>query len=235
MYYATAKEMEKLDKLAVKHGLEVRQMMELAGWHILSVFDRLKIPKRLKITVVCGKGNKSGDGLSAARHLINSGYNVGIVLLSKEISSDSAHHLRLLKKMSASVIFYPKEEPKAVRKINSSDILIDALIGYNLKGAPRGLFKEVIELMNQSKKRIIAYDIPSGIDSTTGKCYVPCIKAHATLTLALPKCAFKYREAKKTSGKIFLGDIGIPKFLYDKIKINSRPQFAQSPNSLISL
>jgi len=84
--------------------------------------------------------------------------------------------------------------------------------------------------MNVSKKKIIAYDIPSGLDSTTGKCYDPCIKAFATLTLALPKKAFTNNKARSHVGKLFLGDIGIPGFLYDRVKKGSRPYFINDLN-----
>lgn len=217
--------MERLDILAVQYGLEIRQMMELAGFHMLEVFRLQKISKKLVITVIVGKGNKGGDGICAARHLINNGYKVSVILISNEISLDSRHHLKLLKKMKADILLYPRNKKQCQQRIMKSNILIDSLIGYHLQGAPRGLFKELIEVMNSSKKSIIAYDIPSGMDSTSGKCYDPCIKAKATLTLALPKKAFLKKLGKEHSGKLFLGDIGIPNFLYNKIKKNSRPKF----------
>ncbi|MBI4050310.1 MAG: hypothetical protein HY398_02575 [Candidatus Doudnabacteria bacterium] len=190
MYFATAKEMERLDELAVKNGLSVLQMMELAGWHMVSLFELLKIPKKTKIVVVCGKGNKGGDGLSAARHLTNHGYRVSVM---------------------------PRE----------AGVIIDALIGYHLNGAPRGKFREAIEWINNCGKKVVAYDLPSGVDATTGKYFAPCIRAFATLTLALPKRAFLKKEARKKSGRVFLADIGIPEFLYDKIRNSSRPDFTQ--------
>lgn len=224
MYYSTAKEMEKLDILAIKSGLEIRQMMELAGFHMVEVFRRLKINKSRKITIVCGTGNKGGDGLSATRHLYNYGYKkISVILISSKIKDDPKHYLNLLKKMKIPVYIYTKKTDTLIRK---SDILIDSLIGYHLDGDVRGKFKELIEVMNKSKKKIISYDLPSGV-SAEGKCLGACIKANATLTLALPKKIFKTKEGRKMSGKVFLADIGIPAFLYDKIKKNSRPLFKE--------
>jgi len=223
MYYATAKEMERLDKLAVENGLEIRQMMELAGWHMVSLFETLRISKLSSVVVMVGKGNKGGDGLSAARHLANHGWDVSVILLSETISADSRHHLGLLKKMRVPTMIYENNKSKARWVIEHSTVLIDALIGYHLDGPPRGLFKEVIELMNKSGKKIIAYDLPSGIDATTGECLHPCIQARATLSLALPKRAFKVKKSTVACGKIFLADIGIPNFLYDRIHGGSRP------------
>ncbi|MDA2936110.1 NAD(P)H-hydrate epimerase [Patescibacteria group bacterium AH-259-L05] len=235
MYYAAAQQMAKLDDLAIKNGLEIRQMMELAGWQMLNLFRHGKIPKKSKIMIVCGKGNQAGDGLCAGRHLANSGYKVNFVLVSKNMSPDSVHHLQLIKKMKLSLIYYPNNKAKAKKLIQNSDIIIDALIGYNLSGAPRKDFKELVEFINQSKGKIISYDIPTGIDSTAGECFSPCIKAWITLSLALPKQAFRRKQARKACGKIFVADIGIPSFIYNKIAVHSRPSFERYKNGLVPL
>jgi len=229
MYYATAKEMEKLDQLALEQGLEIRQMMELAGWHMVSLFRKLQISKEEKVLVVVGKGNKGGDGLSAARHLVNYGWNVKILLLNRAISKDSAHHLKLLEKMQVFI------EDFSVGKeyIEKSDVLLDGLIGYHLEGAPRGVFGEAIEAMNASGKKIISYDLPSGVHPDTGECLEPCIQAFATLSLAMPKKLFETEQGKSKSGKIFVADIGIPTFLYDKIALKSRPAFDKGGGLMI--
>ncbi|MCH7640820.1 NAD(P)H-hydrate epimerase [Patescibacteria group bacterium] len=235
IYYATAKEIEKLDDLAVANGLEIRQMMELSGWHILNVFSELKISKTAKVVVACGKGNKGGDGLSATRHLINYGWKVEVVLMSKELAPNAQHQFNLLRKMKAATINYSDYREKSERAIKSSNVIIDALIGYHLKGAPRDNYAEVIRVINSASKKVIAYDIPTGIDATTGECFDPSIEATVTLTLALPKKAFKFEEAKNKSGQIFLADIGIPAFIYDQISPNSRPRFKAGQKSIIKL
>ena len=229
MYYSTAKEMEKLDVLAMENGLEIRQMMELAGWHMLSVFRKLNISLNAKVVVVCGKGNKGGDGLAAARHLVNHGWDVKIVLMDRGVSPDSEHHLKLLEKMHTPISLYPEQD------ITSQDIIIDSLIGYHLDGAPRGVFKEVIELINKSEKTVISYDMPSGVDADTGECLEPCVRADATLSLAMPKKIFSTEQGREASGKIFIADIGIPNFLYEQIVSGSRPTFEIFEDSLVSL
>lgn len=110
-------------------------------------------------------------------------------------------------------------------------MIVDALIGYHLDGPPRGKWRKLIDVMNSSQKKIISYDLPSGA-SAAGKCLKSCVKANATLTLALPKKIFKTKQGKKISGKVFLADIGIPSFLYDKIKKNIRPDFSSGLLSL---
>jgi hydroxyethylthiazole kinase-like uncharacterized protein yjeF len=227
MYYSTAKEMEKLDTLAVENGLSIIQMMELAGFHMTTVFQKLRIPKTKKIVVLIGVGNKGGDGLSAARHLINNGWShISIILSRKKTTRPSAHHRKLLEEMKIEMVYYNSKSLDHIKElITEADVIIDSLIGYHLKGAPHGPIADLIMIANASKKFIISYDMPSGIDATTGKCHNPSITAKATLTLALPKKLFLEKCADDQSGKIFLGDIGIPAFLYEKIKTGSRPAF----------
>lgn len=227
MYYATSKEMARLDRIAVSSGLGILQMMELAGFHMIKIFRKSRIPKSKKIVVLVGVGNKGGDGLSATRHLINHGWvNVTLIMVGRRLTKQSAHQRTLLSKMGIKRLYYSKRNQQDVLKIiNKADVIIDSLIGYNLKNEPTGPMAELILLANHSKKFVIAYDMPSGIDATTGEVYNPSIKANVSLTLALPKRLYSKNEALRKSGAVYLGDIGIPKVLYDKIRKNSRPNF----------
>ena len=235
LYHATAAEMERLDELAVRQGFTIRQMMELAGWQMMSLFGRLKIGREKSVTIVCGKGNKAGDGLCAARHLVNHGFKVQVVLVSTGLKPEPKYQLRLLKGTETKILLFDEDEAEVNRVLRRSDILIDALVGYHLRGAPRDKIGQAVQLMNKTKKRIITYDLPTGLDASTGEAFDPCIGAWATLTLALPKKGFRSPDGKENSGKIFLADIGIPAFVYDRIAQKSRPDFAKSKDFLIEL
>jgi len=225
MHHSTAEEMKKIDKLAVESGLEIKQMMELAGWHMISVFGQLDLHTGNKVTILAGKGNKGGDGLAAARHLINRGFQVSVVLANSELKEKPQQHLSLLNEMNTKVLLYSEAKQMAEKEVRNTDIIIDSLIGYNLKGSPRENFKEIIEITNSTNSEVISYDIPTGIDATTGHCFSPCIQADATLTLALLKKGLQENEDKV--GELFLGDIGIPEFIYNKIKPGSKPDFKE--------
>jgi len=246
-YFATAKEMERLDALAVENGLAIMQMMELAGWRMAQLFALLKIPKSAHVAILCGKGNNGGDGLSAARFLLNDGRNISVILAETGLRADAAHHARLLKKMGVPILPFKKEtaraeifkehsdyenpsavpeEAAAERFITEADVIVDALLGYHLSGNPRRPYDRIIDLVNAASGTVISYDLPSGIDGTTGDCFEPCVRADVTLTLALPKKAFRTRRGKEKAGRTYIGDIGIPAFLYNAIKKDSRPHFA---------
>lgn len=234
MYFSTAQEMERLDELAVENGLEIRQMMELAGWHILGVFRELKIPTGARVVIAVGKGNKGGDGLAAARHLANYGFSVSVILSAHDIKPDPAHHAALLKQMGVPMILFQKDRDQSQRLIRQADVIIDALIGYHLQGEPRGDMADIIRTIRDREPiagksaLVIAYDLPSGMNATTGDVGDTRIEAQATLTLAMPKKCFKNPSARALAGDIFLADIGIPAFLYNLVRQGSRPDFGAS-------
>jgi len=222
MYFASAEEMAKLDDLAVNSGLEIRQMMELAGWHILQLFAEAKIEQGAKVAIVVGKGNKGGDGLSAARHLVNYGYEVDVYLLESEISPDAQHHLDLLRSMEVPIHEFNGQS------FTQYDVIIDSLIGYRLHGAPRDDYAKAIELINDSSAKVVSYDIPTGVNATTGEAEGEAVNADYTLMLALTKKSVQNSENRDKFGQIHLADIGITTHLYDQISPNSRPAFNKS-------
>ena len=94
---------------------------------------------------------------------------------------------------------------------------MDGLIGYSLKGNPRGRAAELMAWANASKSPVLALDTPSGLDSTTGDSHLSTITADATMTLALPKAGLLTAAAQTFVGELYLSDIGVPDWIYRKI------------------
>jgi NAD(P)H-hydrate epimerase len=111
-------------------------------------------------------------------------------------------------------------------------LIIDALLGYNQKGNPKGEIAELVGRSNRSGKPILALDIPTGLDPNTGYPSEPCIRASQTLTLALPKRGLYARRAKPYVGALFLADISVPRELYREFGVRS-PVFAS--DSIVEL
>jgi len=217
--------MAKVDEEAVANGLSITQMMEYAGLNIARFAKKAE-----RIIVLVGKGHNGGDGLAAARHLINWGHKVEILFAipPEELKEASVVHYKLLKKMNADMKEWDNQEFKDV------DLIIDALLGYNIDGDPRGKYAELIDAANRSGKHIQSIDIPSGLDASTGEAYSPCIKAHQTLTLALPKTGLTKKDARPYVGEISVADLGIPDFIYSKSLIKV-PEGLFASGSIISL
>lgn len=197
-------QMREIDRLAVERfGLEVIQMMENAGRAVAELARQLGCSNPL---ILCGKGNNGGDGLVAARFLSSWGFPTRVILAS---SSDD---LNPLAKKQFQITNAMGIEVAA--DLEGADLVIDSLLGYNLRGDPRDNYAKLISLANNSGKQILAVDNPSGLDSETGEAREPCIKATATLALTLPKNGLFLRDGPAKSGKLFVADMGIPHGLY---------------------
>ncbi len=216
MQYVSSSEMAQVDELAVnKYNISLLQMMEHAGWNLAKLAVPFIKPDST-VQIFAGKGNNGGGGLCAARHLKNRGYDVRVHLAyDKENGASVKHHLKTLWEMNVPVKAWSKD------KFGQDDLVIDALLGYNIKGDPRPPIDKMITWVNNTGNRVLSLDIPSGLNPDTGKPGNPCIKATATLTLALPKLGFKEETAKEYFGWMYLGDIGIPLELYHELGIEA--------------
>lgn len=228
--FITAEQMRQVDGFAVENGLLVMQMMEHAALHMARHIQN-RFPNVKKILILAGPGHNGGDGIAAARHLKNWGYEPMILLSHppEKLKEVSRHHLDLIQKMNIRI--HQASEPASADMFKECDLIVDALLGYALEGNPREPIATLINQANGSYKPVIAFDNPSGLDVTTGEQASPCIQAESTLTLALPKTGLKDTEVV---GELFLADLGIPKFIYDRLDI-SIPSSIFFKNSIISL
>jgi NAD(P)H-hydrate epimerase len=169
------------------------------------------------IVVLAGRGANGGGGLVAARHLLNWGAWVQVVCSypPEGYKGAPAHQLHILQTMGAPLAWADEgwELPPA-------DLLIDAIIGYGLRGDPRGPARNLIQLANSSAAPILSLDTPSGVDTGDGRIYTPHIEATATLTLALPKNGFRADAAAAACGELYLADISAPSALYETMGVS---------------
>jgi NAD(P)H-hydrate epimerase len=183
----TTAQVVEVDRLMVEvYRIELIQMMESAGRSLALLAKRLldgDIADR-PIVLLAGRGNNGGGGLAAARHLLNWGAWVQVLCVCppEGYRDVPAAQLASLQAMGAGLAW--AEEGW---ELPPCDLVIDALIGYGLRGDPRGKARDLIELANSSVAPILSLDAPSGVDTGTGQVYTPHIRAAATLTLALPK------------------------------------------------
>ena len=209
----SAEQMREVDRVAVEEfGLGVLQMMENAGRCLAGNALELLDGDEGDVAILAGSGGNGGGGLCCARHLLNHGVRV-TVLLSKEpdaLIGPVAHQLRTLRAAGLA----PVKPSGARQAIRTADVTVDALVGYSLRGAPRGRVAELISLCNAESRSTLSLDLPSGLDATTGEVPGRVVDADRTLTLALPKIGL-YRFA----GEVYLADIGIPAEVYGRLEL----------------
>ena len=221
----TAEQMREVDRIAVDElGLGILQMMENAGRNLAqNVIDMLGGAgpgQRGGITVLAGAGGNGGGGLCCARHLHNRGFRVRLVLDREAGALRGAAGRQLQILQSAGL---KTEVPAAsAEAIRGAELVVDALIGYSLRGAPRGRAAELIDLCNQHAGRVLSLDVPSGLNATTGEAPGVAIQPERTLTLALPKTGLH-----SVPGDLYLADIGIPPQLYEQLGLDYDSPFRE--------
>jgi len=213
-------QMREVDRIAVEDfGLGLLQMMENAGRNLAEVVMSRFGDTQGPVVILAGPGGNGGGGLSAARHMHNHGLDVRLILAKPDLGQASENQLNILNNAGVQPLGGDEVEV-ALREASS---VIDALIGYSLKGAPRGRAAELIQLCNQHAQRVVSLDIPSGVDATTGETPGEAINPQITVTLALPKSGLVHVD-----GELFLADIGIPPQVYAPLGIHFEPFFRNS-------
>lgn len=190
-------QMIEVDRVMVEDlGIELIQMMENAGRNLARLVLEVYAPAI--VAVYAGSGGNGGGGLVAARHLANAGVSVTVALSRDpaELQGVPAHQYGILARMGV------VDEPA-----DRADVGIDALIGYSLRGAPRGRTLALMEDLKSSSDTVVSLDTPSGLDVSTGTAPGAVVDADATMTLALPKQGL---AGASPVGDLYLADISVP-------------------------
>jgi hydroxyethylthiazole kinase-like uncharacterized protein yjeF len=197
----TSGQVRDADRLAQERfGISVEWLMEAAGWQVARFC-------RGRTAVVCGVGNNAGDGLAAARHLHRWGRLESVCCVDGDrLKGAAAAELAALRGLGIEV------SPEL--RIGEAPIIVDALFGTGLTRPPEGRFAEWIDRVNEANRRVIAVDLPSGLDADTGVAYAPTMRAHTTVTLGLPKPGLHKADGPSLAGEVWVADIGIPFEVY---------------------
>jgi NAD(P)H-hydrate epimerase len=217
----TAEQMRRIDEVAVQEfGIDLLQMMENAGRNLArQAMDMLGSETfKAPILIAAGAGGNGGGCLCCARHLHNRGFSV-FILLDRDPDLFQGVPKRQLRILGTAGI-RPISLERGEELFQSAGLLIDALIGYSLRGAPRDMASRLIEGMCRSGKPVLSLDIPSGTDATTGEIPGQVVRPSRTLTLALPKTGLF-----ETPGDLYLADIGLPPELFRSVGISSPQVF----------
>ena len=209
----TMEQMRELDRIAMEEtGPNLFQMMENAGANLaaLAIEELGEDGERASVLVLAGPGGNGGGGLCAARHLANHGFSVTVCLSdAHRMGPVPAEQLRIFRHTAG------REIPQADLAVFHPQLVLDALIGYSLRGPPRGAAAELIRWANGCAAPIVALDLPSGLDATSGEAPGDAIRARTTMTLALPKTGLFVAQV----GRLLLADIGIPEGAYRRLGV----------------
>jgi ADP-dependent NAD(P)H-hydrate dehydratase / NAD(P)H-hydrate epimerase len=198
----TPDEMGRADRLAVERGTPSLALMENAGRGVAREARNLLGAGR-RIVVFCGPGNNGGDGFVAARYLGEGGAEVHVALLGE----------RAALKGDAAVMaqrWGGDAAPLSPAAINGADVVVDAMFGAGLTRPLSGVAAEVVEALNASTVPVLAVDVPSGLDGSTGQALGPVVEATRTVTFFCRKPGHLLMPGRASCGPVVVDDIGIP-------------------------
>ncbi|MBX5441146.1 MAG: NAD(P)H-hydrate dehydratase [Solirubrobacteraceae bacterium] len=198
----TAQEMRDTDRWAIaERGIPSLDLMERAGRGLADVVARA-IPDG-PVVVVCGTGNNGGDGFVAARLLHEAGREVRVVLAGDraKVAGDAAENLR---RLTVAV------QPWDPACLDGAAGAVDALLGTGFAGEVRGTVGEAVRALAASGLPVVAADVPSGVDATTGEVAGPAVRAVATATFHGAKPGLWVAPGKRHAGAVHVIPIGIP-------------------------
>jgi NAD(P)H-hydrate epimerase len=223
MVRITREQSRRVDQLAAdKYHMPGVVLMENAARSAAEVCDGLVVSRPgAGVIIVCGHGNNGGDGLALARHLHNRGMRVKIAKASDPIDGsqyvgEALVNWNIVKAMGLPVV---KLAPGTLVEPDVN-LVVDAVFGTGLSSPPRAWFEAVAGAINQSResgRKVLAIDVPSGLDCDTGKPLGACVRATTTVTFVAEKVGFALSGAREFLGEVVVGDIGIPNELLREV------------------
>lgn len=204
----TTEEMYRADALAIARGTPGVTLMENAGRAAARVIAEKY--DRVPVAVLCGPGNNGGDGFVIARLLQRQGWSVRLGLLGDpaRLKGDAA---------SMAARWTGPVEPLSVDLLDGAGLIVDALFGAGLDRPITGVAAEVVEAVNGAGVPVVAIDVPSGIEGSTGRVLGPAVKANRSITFFRKKPGHLIVPAKFLCGEVIACDIGIPAEVLDEI------------------
>jgi hydroxyethylthiazole kinase-like uncharacterized protein yjeF len=218
----TTDQMRQLEEEAMKSGISLEMLMENAGQAVADEARRvLEDIRQQQILILIGPGNNGGDGLVAARHLHDAGAKIFLYFFGQRPSREPM--LKPIRERRIKRIEAAKDENLEELKglLSSVDTVIDALFGTGTTRPFSGLLLMILDRVRRAKIRrpnikIIALDLPSGLNADTGEVDPGCLYVDNTITLAFPKPGlFKFPGAERV-GEISVVDIGLPGFIEEE-------------------
>jgi len=219
----TANQMRQVEQDCANIGLPPDKLMENAGKAFAEETRKiLGNIKKQNLLILIGPGNNGGDGLVAARHLHDWGAKVALFLFGKRAPDDQNFALVQERDIDCISVNEAENLDKLESLLPSSTAVIDALFGIGKIRPFYDILKAALDRVSNAKRnrpslRIIALDLPSGLNADTGAVDPACLYADNTVTLGFPKTGLLKTPGVERAGKITVADIGIPAYLVEQV------------------
>jgi NAD(P)H-hydrate epimerase len=221
----TAAQMRAFDRAATEHyHIPSMVLMENAALRVVEFLEMKFAPLHdKKIVILCGKGNNGGDGFAIARHLLNTGCHLRVLLACVETQLKGDARINYFALKQSVETGYPHSEiveavegmsfdemlPPCGTENYQADIILDALLGTGFRGEVNdSILREALYFFQQAEAVKLAIDIPSACNAGTGEADILAVCANYTITFAAPKRGLFLRNGLEKSGEVWIGSIG---------------------------
>lgn len=224
MEVVSAENAKRIDSISInKIGIPSIVLMECAAHEIYCSI----LHKGEKFLICCGRGNNGGDGLALARKLILANKDVIVLICGSENSATEEFNINLniLINLKAKIVYLNSIDDinENIEKIfKSVDLIVDSIFGIGLNRNIKGLYYDVINLINNSENTVISIDVPSGLNSNNGSIFGTCVKANETYTVEVYKKGFFMGRSSEFLGDLKVIKIGFPKEVINECSENIR-------------
>jgi NAD(P)H-hydrate epimerase len=217
MKVSSVAQMRQMDRAAIdEDGIPELLLMENAGLAATAVIAQCYALRGRSWLVLCGSGNNGGDGLVVARHLHSRGARVQIALLGdpERFGEAAKTNLQMARTLNLPLAASPTLEWIG-EQLAECDGVVDGLLGTGITRPVEGIFAATIEAINQSGKRVVSLDIPSGVNGDTGQMMGSAVRAMQTITFGLPKSGNLLYPGYALGGQLWVTHIGFAPRLYE--------------------
>jgi len=206
-------EMARFEKLAIASGCSEERFIDEAGKKIaaeaLLCIETKKLPK--KVTLLVGKGNNGADAYAAGIHLIEQGIQVRALVVYPEGNIENEKFQKLFSRKNGKIEQFSQD-----RNFHFDELILDGLLGIGFRGEIDSHLGAIIQQANDSGSWILAIDVPSGLNATTGAISHFSIVANQTVTLGLPKIGLFLRDGWGAVGKLQVVGFGLPEYFIEQ-------------------
>ncbi|MFA5115533.1 MAG: NAD(P)H-hydrate epimerase [Candidatus Omnitrophota bacterium] len=209
----TAVQARDLDaKARDKYGIPTLILMENAGRAVAQEALRILGKRKGRVAIFCGRGNNGGDGFTAARHLLTSGVKPDVFLAGKisDVKGEAAVNAGILLRLKQKISEVTALNVDSIRKkLPKYYLIVDALLGVGLSGEVRGIYCDLIRLINLAGTYVLSVDIPSGLDATSGIVFGCCVEADETVTFIARKRGMACGKGPGYCGMVKVEQLGV--------------------------
>lgn len=214
-----ANQMRNVDRRTIERfGVPSIVLMENAA---LAVVDAIAdhYPDADRVAILCGLGQNGGDGFAVARHLENRRVVPVLIVVGDRaaIKGDAQTNLTVCERLGIPIydLRTSDDVETALAHVADADLVVDAIFGTGLNRPPTGVHADVIRAIAELRIPVLAVDLPSGANASSGEPFEPCLQAEVTVTFAAPKVCHVFEPAASYCGEVIVADISIPEIAID--------------------